>query len=320
MIDEGRALVREALTGPSGEPLRGARRDRRRPRRRAEARRHRLARDRRALRRARSRAGPRPSWRSTGRSPWGSPTAPTRASPRWTPLADEPRLAGYGYLAAARGELLRRAGRPARRGSRSRRRCCSPATTWSATCWPGGSRPSPDLTRPGHPLPDPRSGCEHRQVTKAVQDLMVAVERARDAFAAAVFGAATSRRAMALVTADVAFSTLPAGTGARGADALRRHLADDVLPHRPADLTTTPRLAHRRPLARGRRGHASPSPTTASCRGCCPASRPPAVTSRCSRSRWSPCARQRVTEHRTLWDHHGLLAGLGLLPEVAGAG
>ncbi|GAA4767428.1 RNA polymerase sigma factor [Actinomycetospora chibensis] len=27
-------------------------------------------------------------------------------------LADEPRLAGYGYLAAARGELLRRAGRP----------------------------------------------------------------------------------------------------------------------------------------------------------------------------------------------------------------
>jgi carboxymethylenebutenolidase len=76
-------------------------------------------------------------------------------------------------------------------------------------------------------------------VTKAVQDLMVAVERARDAFATAVFGDGDLDAAMARVAPDVAFSTLPAGTGARGADALRRHLADDVLPHRPADLTTT---------------------------------------------------------------------------------
>ena len=36
-------------------------------------------------------------------------------------LADEPRLAGYGYLAAARGELLRAPGVPTRPGRRSRR-------------------------------------------------------------------------------------------------------------------------------------------------------------------------------------------------------
>ena len=42
--------------------------------------------------------------------------------------------------------------------------------------------------------------------------------------------------ALACLTEDCALTNVPAGTGGTGTDELRRHLAEDVVPHRPADL------------------------------------------------------------------------------------
>ncbi|MDD7936932.1 ester cyclase [Actinomycetospora lutea] len=155
-------------------------------------------------------------------------------------------------------------------------------------------------------------------MTKAVQDMMVAVERTVDAFAGAV-RAGDLDAALARVTDDVVLTRLPTGLGACGVEALRRHLADDVLPHRPADLTTTrvsrtgdrwrvvdeQRLAftHDRELpwllpgvaATGRRVEVLAISVVA-------------------------VRRERITEHRTLWDHHGLLDQLGLLPAAVTTG
>jgi carboxymethylenebutenolidase len=154
-------------------------------------------------------------------------------------------------------------------------------------------------------------------VTKAVQDLMVAVERTRDAFAAAVRGGDLDA-ALALVGDDVTLVNLPVGTGARGSDALRRHLADDVLPHHPADLTT------RRVSRTGDRWRVVDEEVVAFTHdrevpwllpGVAPTGRHVevlAVTVVAVR-------RERITEHRTLWDHHGLLTALGLLPAAAGS-
>jgi carboxymethylenebutenolidase len=154
-------------------------------------------------------------------------------------------------------------------------------------------------------------------VTKAVQDLMVAVERARDAFAAAV-GAGDLEAAMALVADDVVLTSLPAGTAARGAGALRRHLADDVLPHRPADL------AVRRVSRTGDRWRVVDEQVVTFTHdrelpwllpGVAPTGRGAEVLA----ISVVAVRRQRITEHRTLWDHHGLLDRLGLLPVTADA-
>lgn len=159
-------------------------------------------------------------------------------------------------------------------------------------------------------------GCEHRAVTKAVQDLMVAVERTRDAFAAAVREGDLDA-ALAVVADDVVLATTPAGTDVRGVEALRRHLAQDVLPHRPADLAT------RRVSRTGDRFRVVDEEVVAFTHdrelpwllpGVAPTGRRVevlAVTVVAVR-------RQRITEHRTLWDHHGLLAQLGLLPAAGG--
>jgi carboxymethylenebutenolidase len=74
-------------------------------------------------------------------------------------------------------------------------------------------------------------------VTKGVQDLMVEVARVRDAFYSAIYSAADLDAAMALTATDCALVNFPSGSGATSADGLRRYLADDVLPHLPADLT-----------------------------------------------------------------------------------
>lgn len=155
-------------------------------------------------------------------------------------------------------------------------------------------------------------------MTKAVQDLMVAVERTRDAFSAAV-RAGDLDAALATVADDVALTTLPAGTGARGADALRRHLAHDVLPHRPADLATY------RVSRTGDRWRVVDEEVVTFTHdrempwllpGVAPTGRRAEVLA----ISVVAVRRQKITEHRTLWDHHALLAQLGLLPAAAGAG
>lgn len=73
-------------------------------------------------------------------------------------------------------------------------------------------------------------------MTKAVQDLMVEVERVRDRFVAAVL-AADPDAARALITTDATLRIDPTGTGAVGADALCRFLTEQIAPGLPADLT-----------------------------------------------------------------------------------
>ncbi|MEJ2860179.1 ester cyclase [Actinomycetospora flava] len=152
-------------------------------------------------------------------------------------------------------------------------------------------------------------------MTKAVQDMMVAVERTRDAFAAAV-RAGDVDAALAVVTDDVALATLPAGTGARGTDALRRHLAEDVLPHRPADLASVrvSRTVDRWRVVDEQRvtfTHDVALPWLLP--GVAPTGRRVEVLA----ISVVAVRRERITEHRTLWDQHGLLSQLGLLPEAA---
>lgn len=146
-------------------------------------------------------------------------------------------------------------------------------------------------------------------MTKGVQDLMVAVERTRDQFVAAVRGGELER-AMELVTDDVALTTLPVGSGARGAGELRRHLEQDVLPHRPADLAT------RRVSRTGDRWRVVDEELVSFTHdrelpwllpGLAPTGRRVEVLA----ISLVTVRKQRVAEHRTLWDHHGLLAQLG---------
>lgn len=68
-----------------------------------------------------------------------------------------------------------------------------------------------------------------------IQQLMWEIERIHDAFHDSVHVSGDLDAAFALLTEDAAVVHLPAGTGASG-PALRRHLAEDVLPHLPADL------------------------------------------------------------------------------------
>ncbi|MCD2196637.1 nuclear transport factor 2 family protein [Actinomycetospora endophytica] len=72
-------------------------------------------------------------------------------------------------------------------------------------------------------------------MTKAVQDLMVEVERVRDAFLGAVL-AADPDAAHALITPDATLRVDPTGTGAAGADDVRRFLAEQVAPGLPDDF------------------------------------------------------------------------------------
>ena len=74
-------------------------------------------------------------------------------------------------------------------------------------------------------------------MTVAIQQLMGQIERIRDGFHRAVFDDADLDVAMAALADDCTLVNLPMGTGAGGAEAVRRHLAEDVLPHRPDGLT-----------------------------------------------------------------------------------
>jgi carboxymethylenebutenolidase len=73
-------------------------------------------------------------------------------------------------------------------------------------------------------------------MTKAVQDRMVEVERIRDAFLAAIYTTPDLDKAMRLAAPGCALTNIPSSSGAAG-DGLRRYLAEDVLPHRPRDLS-----------------------------------------------------------------------------------
>jgi len=148
-------------------------------------------------------------------------------------------------------------------------------------------------------------------VTKAVQDLMVEVERVRDAFHTAVFASRDADAARALLAGDASLVNTPAGTGGSTADEVHRFLADHVVSHLPADLAfrrvsrTTDRwraveesavsFTHDRELPWLLPGVAATGRAVEVL----------AVSVVAVR-------RSLVTSHRTLWDHHSLLAQLGV--------
>jgi carboxymethylenebutenolidase len=69
-----------------------------------------------------------------------------------------------------------------------------------------------------------------------IQHLMWKLEELAAAFREAVFVNGDVDAALACLTDDCTLTNVPAGTGGTGTDELRRHLAEELVPHRPADL------------------------------------------------------------------------------------
>ena len=152
-------------------------------------------------------------------------------------------------------------------------------------------------------------------MTKAVQDLMVEVERVHDAFHTALYEHGDGNGAAALLDPACHLPVVPTGVEAVGVDAIRRHLVADVVPHLPADLTVT------RILRTGSRFAVVDESTMAFTHdrelpwlpGVAPTGRRGEVL-----VVWSVGVRKsRITHHRTFVDHVGLCRSLGL-PADAG--
>lgn len=152
-------------------------------------------------------------------------------------------------------------------------------------------------------------------MTKGVQDLMLEAERVRDAFHAAVYAAADVEAALALTSADCALVNTPAGSGADGTGGLRRYLAEDVLPHLPADLV------FRRLSRTGNRWQVADETMVGFTHdrelpwllpGVAPTHRRAEVLA----ISVVAIRRSLVTAHRTLWDQAGLLTQLALSPST----
>jgi carboxymethylenebutenolidase len=152
-------------------------------------------------------------------------------------------------------------------------------------------------------------------MTKAVQDLMVEVARIRDAFQAAISSAPSLDAALALTTPGCTLVNIPTGTGAAG-EGLRRYLAEDVLPHLPADLT------FRRISRTGDRWRVAQEDMVSFTHDRELPWLLPGVAATGRRVEVLAVSvvtieRSRIASHRTLWDQMSLLAQVGLSPAPA---
>lgn len=162
-------------------------------------------------------------------------------------------------------------------------------------------------------------------MTVAMQQLILAMRDVADAFDEAVYSTGDVEAAMALFADDATLESLPLSTDARSGDALRRHLTEDVLPHRPADLTLRRvsrtadihRLADERVFAFTHDRElpwllpgAAPTHRRAEVRAI-------SLVGFRHRTRGAVTA-SLITSHRTLWDHSTLLAQLRLDPSAVG--
>ena len=157
-------------------------------------------------------------------------------------------------------------------------------------------------------------------MTFAIQQLMAEIERLRDAFHGSVYAARNIDAALEVTTDDCSLVNLPIGTGASTVAGLRRYLAEDVLPCLPADLTfrrvsrtvdkfrvvdeAVVAFTHDRELPWLLPG----SPPTQRRAEVLAIS---VVSFRHSRVN-AHRTRSQLSAHRTLWDHSGMLAQLGL--------
>ena len=148
-------------------------------------------------------------------------------------------------------------------------------------------------------------------MTKGVQDRMVEVARVRDSFYSAIYTTARLDAAVALTATDCVLVNLPSGSGASGRDGLRRYLADDVLPHLPADL------AFRRMTTTGDRWRVAQEDMVSFTHDLELPWLLPGVAPTCRRAEILAISvvtveRSLITSHRTLWDQTALLTQLGL--------
>ena len=74
-------------------------------------------------------------------------------------------------------------------------------------------------------------------MTVGIQQLLGQIAHRVDAFHEAVYVAGDLDAALAATAEDCELVNRPTGSGGRGPDGLHRYLADDLLPHLPADLT-----------------------------------------------------------------------------------
>lgn len=144
------------------------------------------------------------------------------------------------------------------------------------------------------------------------------IERVWDGYREAL-AAGDVERAMAATDATTSLVHLPVGTGAPDRDGLRRHLAEDLLPHRPADLT-------RRRVSRtvDRFRLVEDEVVTFTHDRELPWLLPGAAATHRSAQVVAitvVTVRQgRIGGQRTLWDHAGLLAQLGLAADAVRTG
>jgi carboxymethylenebutenolidase len=158
-------------------------------------------------------------------------------------------------------------------------------------------------------------------MTVAIQQLIWKIERIRDAFHQALYAAADLDAALAVTAADCVLVNLPVGTGASTQDGLRRHLAEEVLPHLPADLTfrrVSRTVDKFRLVEEAVVGFTHDREMPWLLPGAPPTHRRAEVLAISVVTVRHKTAHggvdSRITAHRTLWDHSGLLAQLHLAP------
>ena len=155
-------------------------------------------------------------------------------------------------------------------------------------------------------------------MTPGIQELMRQIEKAWDTHRDAV-AAGDLDRAMATTDTTCSLVNLPMMTGAADREGVRRYLADDVLPHLPADLT---RRRVSRTVDRFRVvdeetvtfTHDRELPWLLP--GLAPTHRRAAVLTMTV----ATFRQGRLGTQRTLWDHTGLLSQLGVAAGDVAAG
>jgi carboxymethylenebutenolidase len=74
-------------------------------------------------------------------------------------------------------------------------------------------------------------------MTVAMQQLILAMQRLTDTFHESLYRKGDLDAALAVLDEEATLEVVPVTGGPLAGDALRRHLAEDLLPHLPADLT-----------------------------------------------------------------------------------
>jgi carboxymethylenebutenolidase len=161
-------------------------------------------------------------------------------------------------------------------------------------------------------------------MTMEIQQLMWRIEGLFDAFHTAVYVARDVDAAVALTAEQCSVRNVPTGTGGDTEAEIRRYFAEDVTPNLPADLTfrRISRTAdQRRVVSETMVGFTHDRPLPWLLPGVDATDRWAevlAVSVVSFRHRTSlGTVTSRIASHRTLWDHTGLLAQLGVADRVS---